>query len=110
MAGERDPKMYFLKLAELIEKDIEMYELLMRAGKSSFVAKATVVLNRWVQGILDKNDVLDAEKVTTATEYVAAGIFSAYRGWFHSDRRKPLKDFSLELCQLVMYGLPAYLM
>ena len=106
--GERDPKMYFVRLAELVEKDMEMYELLMRSDNSTFVTKAVVVLNSWIQRALGKSGMMDADKMATATEYVTAGIFCAYRRWFRSDRKKSLHQFSVELYELVMHGLPSY--
>ena len=108
LAGEKDPKVYFRALAELIESDMELYELLMRSENSTFVTKTVVVLNEWIQRALDKTGAMDTEKVATATEYVAAGIFCAYRRWFRSDRSKSLLKFSEELCELVIHGLPAY--
>lgn len=108
LAGTYDPKAYFIMLADLIEKDIELYELLMRSSHSTFVIKTVVVLNKWLQKALTKKGNLDEEKVATATEYVAAGLFCAYRSWFASDRKKSLRDFSLEICELVMHGLPTY--
>ena len=110
LSGEYDPKAYFVVLAELIEKDMELYELLMRSSHSTFVIKAVVVLNRWLQKALNKTRNLDTEKVATATEYIAAGIFCAYRRWFASDRTKSLKEFSVELYELVIHGLPTYLL
>ena len=110
LAGEYDPKAYFIVLAGLIEKDMDLYELLMRSSHLSFVTKAVVVLNKWVQKALTKTRNLDTEKVATATEYIAAGIFCAYRRWFASDRTKSLKEFSIELYELVIHGLPTYLL
>lgn len=106
--GVYDPKAYFAMLAQLIEKDMDMYELLMRSDNSTFVAKTVSALSGWIQNALNKGGMLDAEKVSIATEYVTAGIFCAYRRWFRSDRKTPLKEFSLQLCELVLNGIPAY--
>jgi AcrR family transcriptional regulator len=110
LAGEYDPKAYFLMLAQLIENDMELYELLMRSGHSSFVTKAVIVLNEWLHKALNKTRNLDTEKVTTAAEYIAAGIFFSYSQWFASSRTKTLKEFSIELYELVIHGLPTYLL
>lgn len=108
IAGVSNPETYFIRITELIEKDMDMYELLMRSDNSQFVHKTVVVLNDWIHNALNKSGTLNPDKIATATEYVAAGIFCAYRSWFHSDRKVPLKEFSLGLCQLVIHGLPAY--
>lgn len=108
LEGQTDPRMYFEMLAQLIEQDMEMYELLMRSDNSTFVAKMVAVLSGWIEKAISKKGILNPEKVDMATEYVTAGIFCAYRHWFRSDRKKPLKEFSLELCELVVSGLFAY--
>lgn len=106
--GEAEPKVYFAMLADVVERDFEFYELLMRSNLSSFIEKATQVLNRWIDKALNKTSTPDEEKIVTAVEYITAGVFSAYRHWFQSDRKKPLKEFSVELCELVIHGLPTY--
>ena len=110
LKGETEPKVYFNMLAEIIERDIELYELLIRSENSSFVEKTVEVLNGWICRALNKSGMHDEEKLFIATEYITAGVFCAYRKWFKSDRTKTLKEFSIELCELVIHGLPTYLM
>ena len=110
LEGQTDPKTYFAMLAQLIEKDMDMYELLMRSNNSTFIAKTVEALSGWIEKALNKKGTLDPEKVGMVTEYVTAGIFCAYRRWFHSDRKKPLQEFSLDLCELVVNGLFLYIL
>ena len=103
-----DPKQYFLAVARLINQDLEMYELIMRSNNYTFITKMVLFLREWIQTTLNKSGRLDPEKIATATEYLSGAIFNAYRYWFQSDRKKTLEQFSLELCRLVMEGLPGY--
>ena len=89
-------------------QDFEMYQLIMRSNNSTFITKAVLFLREWIQTTLNKSGRFDPEKIDTVTEYLSGGIFNAYRYWFASDRKKPLEQFSLELCSLVIAGLPAY--
>lgn len=103
-----DVQQYFLAVARLIEQDFEMYELIMRSNNSTFTSKVVLFLREWIQTSLNKSGMLDPEKIAAATEYLSGGIFNAYRYWFQSNRQKTLEQFSLELCSLVMEGLPSY--
>lgn len=102
-----DVRQYFLAIVRLIEQDFEMYELIMRSNNSTFISKVVLFLREWIQTSLNKS-MFDPEKIAAATEYLSGGIFNAYRYWFQSNRQKTLEQFSLELCSLVMEGLPSY--
>ena len=108
LINAHEVEQYFLAVARLIEQDFEMYELIMRSNNSTFIHKAVLFLREWIQTTLNKSGMLDGEKIAAATEYLTGGIFNAYRYWFQSDRRKTLEKFSLELCHLVVEGLPSY--
>ena len=108
LVGTHDVQQYFLAIAKLINQDFEMYQLIMRSNNSTFITKAVLFLREWIQTTLNKSGRFDPEKIDTVTEYLSGGIFNAYRYWFASDRKKPLEQFSLELCSLVIAGLPAY--
>ena len=103
-----DVRQYFLAIARLINQDMEMYELIMRSNNTTFIVKMVLFLRGWIQASLNKSGRLDPEKIAAATEYLSGGIFNAYRYWFQSDRKKTLEQFSLELCRLVIEGLPSY--
>ncbi len=108
LVGNYDVQQYFLAVARLINQDFEMYELIMRSNNSTFINKTVLFLREWIQTTLNQSGRFDPEKIAAATEYLSGGIFNAYRYWFQSDRRKPLEQFSLELCRLVIEGLPSY--
>ncbi len=108
LVGNYDAQQFFLAVARLINQDFEMYELIMRSNNSTFINKIVLFLREWIQTTLNQSGKLDPEKISAATEYLSGGIFNAYRYWFQSDRKKPLEQFSLELCCLVIEGLPFY--
>ncbi len=108
LIGASDPKEYFATIARLINKDMELYELIMRSDNSTYVNKIVAFLRDWIETALNESGWLNPKKIAMTAEYVTGGIYCAYRHWFHSDRKKSLEEFSLELCELVMGGLPAY--
>ena len=108
IGGKNAPQEYFIMIARLIKKDMDLYELLMRSNNSTFVQKIILFLRDWIQTVLNQAGQYSEEKISLVAEFVTSGIYSAYRYWFASDRTKSLEDFSLELCALIMGGLPRY--
>ena len=104
----KDVRQYFLSVAGLINQDFEIYELIVRSNNHTFINKIVLFLREWIQATLNQSGILDTQKIALATEYLSGGIFNAYRYWFQSDRQKTLEEFSLELCDLLMGGLPTY--
>ena len=100
---------FFPALTELLADDIELYTQLMRMGSQSrVISRWTDFLSEKIKKAFARNYELEPEKVNVAAEFVLAGLFWSYRSWFNSDRKKPLKEFSAELGQLVVGGLSAY--
>ena len=95
-------------MARLIHEEIDMYELIMRSNNYTFINKMVLFLREWIQNVLNKSGALDREKIAIVTEYLSGAIFNSYRYWFQSDRKKTIEEFSLDLCRLVMEGLPSY--
>ncbi len=108
LVGTTDTEEFFKMITRLIQKDFELYELIMKANNSTFVEKIVVFLREWVQMALNQSGRYPAEKISLAAEFITAGMYCAYRSWFASDRRQPLEEFSLELCKLMMKGLLSY--
>lgn len=100
---------FFPALTELLADDIELYTQLMRMGSQSrVISRWTNFLGEKIKKAFARSYELETEKVNVAAEFVLAGLFWSYRSWFNSDRKKPLKEFSTELCELVVGGLTAY--
>ncbi len=100
---------FFPALTELLADDIELYTQLMRMGSQSRVIRRwTDFLGEKIKKAFARSYELERDKVNVAAEFVLAGLFWSYRSWFNSDHKKSLKEFSAELCELVMGGLTAY--
>ena len=107
--GEAYLQQFFPALTELIADDIELYAQLMHMGSQSrVISRLIAFLNDKIKTAFARSYELESEKVNVAAEFVLAGLFWSYRAWFNSDRKKPLKEFSAELGELVMGGLTAY--
>ena len=107
--GDEYLQSFFPALTELLAEDIELYAQLMHMGsQSKVISKLLAFLNEKIRAAFARSYELEPEKVSVAAEFVLAGLFWSYRSWFNSDRKKPLKEFSAELGQLVMGGLTAY--
>ena len=93
----------------LIEENFELAALLMKInGNSRLTAKIVVELQACIRQVLGKNSFVSPTKIDLAAEYIAAGIFAAYRYWFNSDRKQTLVDLTDDVSRLVMGGLPQY--
>lgn len=107
--GMEYPQQFFPALIELIAGDIELYTQLMRMGTQSRVINKLIdFLNEKMRKAFARTYELSPEKLDVAAEFVVAGLFWSYRSWFNSDKKKPLKEFSAELGELVVGGLKAY--
>ena len=100
----------FFALTEFLNNNLEIFSLLMKIDeRSRFIEKIIEYLRERIKkAIIDSDKNIPLQKVDLATEYVASGIFSAYRYWFNSERKQPLASVSRELARLVLGGLPAY--
>jgi len=107
--GSTETKEVFTGIRLLIEENFELAALLMKInGNSRLTAKIVVELQSCIRQVLGKNSFVSLEKIDLATEYIAAGMFAAYRYWFNSDRKQSLADFTDDLSRLVTGGLPRY--
>ena len=114
MAFEFDPtrpKEIFYALMSVLKDQFEIYELVMRLESSSnFISKIVVFLKTKIRLVMENYKMITPMKIDLAAEYLAAGIFSAYRCWFNSDREQTLEEFTDDIALLVMGGLPQYLL
>ena len=96
----------FNALTELLSENMELYTLLMKIdGRSRLMEKIVVYLKEKVRSVLASSSV-EASKIDVAVEYVTAGMFTAYKYWFNSDRKQSLEDFTEDVATLVIGGLP----
>ena len=94
----------------MLSSDLELYGRLMQVGvQTRLIEKIGNYLREKVRGAIAKKGGVSSEKTELAVEYVTSGMFSAYRYWFHSDRKQSLEEFSREVGKLVLSGIAAFL-
>ncbi len=105
------PKEIFYALTSVLKDQFEIYELVMRLeGSSNFISKIVVFLKKKIRLVMENYKMIAPRKIDLVAEYLAAGIFSAYRCWFNSSREQTLEEFTEDIALLVMGGLPQYLL
>lgn len=105
------PQEAFQGLADVLKDEFEIYELVMKLeGSSNFSSKIVVFLKQKIRLVVESYPMITPTKIDLAAEYLAAGIFSAYRFWFNSPREQSLEEFTENIGLLVMGGLPKYLL
>ena len=107
----RDIQDVFLVLTRIVKENMELYSLVMGINKNSvFITQLVEYLKEKIAIIIERrNHQADAKKIAFAAEYVTAGMFMAYRSWFHSEHSQSLEEFTYGISQLVLGGLNAFL-
>lgn len=105
----RNVQEIFIELARILNRDIEVYGLLMKInGNTRLISKFVVYLKEKIGQVIGRVNEFSPEKIEVAAEYVTSGMYYAYRYWFNSERKQSLEEFTLDVSRLVMGGLPAY--
>ena len=110
--GELDePKAVFGAIVYFIKENFEICNLLLRGTSNArLINKMIDFLRTKIRGIIEQNLQYPSEKIDLTVEFVTAGMFNAYRSWFLSENKKPLEEFSKELAELCLFGVPAFLL
>ena len=104
------PLAIFEALNDLLQNNIELYSHFMKIEYNSrLLEKMLVHLRNKVREMIERSDSIKSERVELCTEYVTAGLFSAYRYWFNEKDKCTLEEFSKEVATLVLKGVPAAL-
>ena len=105
-----DSQLSFEVLANMLNKNLELYGQLMRLDYNSrLLVKVIDYLKKQIrQGIAAQGHYTETQ-LDLASEYATWGMFAAYRYWFNSDRKQPLEEFSKSVSDIVLKGLPAFL-
>ncbi len=99
----------FSWLNGLIERNMELYGLLMKIDSSSrMISKVVAYLEEKTKLVLEWTSQVPEEKISIAAQFATAGLFTAYRYWFNSDRKQPLEEFTRDVSKMVLGGIPAY--
>lgn len=100
------PLAVFEVLTALLVSKLEVYTHLMRMELNSrLILKMISYLRDKVRETISRSKDIKPERVELVTEYVTAGLFSAYRYWFNAEEKCSLKEFSEDVAALVLDGV-----
>ena len=101
-----NPLAVFEVLTALLVSKLEVYTHLMRMELNSrLILKMISYLRDKVRETISRSKDIKPERVELVTEYVTAGLFSAYRYWFNAEEKCSLKEFSEDVAALVLDGV-----
>lgn len=102
----KDPSDIFLRLARLIEKDLEFYASVFAAkGQASLLQKIVEPLKKQLWESFEDQIGSEAEEFRFLLEFVVSGMISVYQTWFNSGRHQNIEDLSRKLSVLTFYGI-----
>lgn len=102
-----NPLAIFEALTSLLQSNIELYTHFMRMEYNSRLIKKMIFhLRNKVRETIERSTQTESELAELCTEYVTAGLFSAYRYWFNAKDKCSLEEFSKEVAALVLEGVP----
>lgn len=103
------PLQFFEALNQVLSENIIFCNYLMKVDSNSrLVVKIINFLREKIWGTILKDAELDRSEYEFTAEFLTAGIFYSYRAWFNSDRKKSLSEFSEEIGEMVLRGLPSF--
>ena len=101
-----NPLAVFEVLTALLVSKLEVYTHLMRMELNSrLILKMISYLRDKVRETISRSKDIKPERVELVTEYVTAGLFSAYRYWFNAEEKCSLKEFSEDVAALILDGV-----
>ena len=102
----QNPLAVFEVITSLLTGKLELYTHLMRMERNSrLILKMIDYLRDKVRDTICRSKEIKPEKVELVTEYVTAGVFSAYRYWFNAKEKCSLQEFSKDVAALVLDGV-----
>ena len=100
------PSDIFLRLARLIEKDLEFYASVFAAKEqASLLQKIVEPLKKQLWESFEDQIGADAEEFKFLLEFVVSGMIAVYQSWFNSGRRQNIEELSKKLSVLTFNGI-----
>lgn len=101
-----NPLVIFETLTELLHRNFEVYSYLMRMENNSrLILKMIGYLRVKVRETISRSPEINQDRIELATDFVTAGLFSAYRYWFNAEQKCSLEEFSKQVAALVLEGV-----
>lgn len=105
--GLKGMQHFFESLNQVVNENIVFCNYLMKVDSDSRLVLKVLVFLREKIGKELLCDSVDSTRFDFPVEFLTAGMFYSYRRWFNSDRKKPLSEFSKEIGEMIMGGLPS---
>lgn len=104
------PYMVFEIITGVINTDIDFFGYLMSMNSNlSLTAKLVDLLKAKTRSILEPCLDISAERLELMLDFMVNGFVAVYRGWFNSDRSKPIGEISANINELCFKGVNGYL-
>ena len=101
-----NPLAIFEALTELLNRNLEVYAYLMRMENNSrLILKMIGYLRSKVRETISRSAEIKQDRIELVTDFVTAGLFSAYRYWFNAEDKCTLEEFSKQVAALVLEGV-----
>ena len=102
----REPSDIFLRLARLIEKDLEFYARVFAAeGQTSLLQKIVAPLKQQLWESFADQIGPEAEGFEFLLEYTISGMIAVYQRWFNTGRKQDIEELSRNLSILTFNGI-----
>lgn len=101
-----EPEDIFLRLARLIEKDLEFYASVFAANEqTSLLMKIVTPLKLQLWESFADTVGHDAEEFEFLLDYSISGMIAVYKTWFNTGRKQNIEDLSRKLSILTFKGI-----
>ena len=102
----KEPYLLFSRLSAIINADMDFYEPLMKADRSSnLLTKVSGMLKQKVRESYAAFSRIGEETFNIMVDFTFSGLFSVYQSWFNSQRRQSIEEISQTLSTLCFEGI-----
>lgn len=102
----REPSDIFLRIARLIEKDLEFYASVFAAeGQTSLLQKIVAPLKQQLWESFADQIGPEADGFEFLLEYTVSGMIAVYQRWFNTGRKQNIEELSRNLSILTFNGI-----
>ena len=102
----KEPYLLFSRLSAIINADMDFYEPLMKADRSSnLLTKVSGMLKQKVRESYAAFSHVDEATFNVMVDFTFSGLFSVYQSWFNSERRQSIEEISRTLGILCFAGI-----
>lgn len=102
----KEPSDIFLRIARLIERDLEFYASVFAAeGQTSLLQKIVAPLKQQLWESFADQIGPEAEGFEFLLEYTVSGMIAVYQRWFNTGRKQDIEELSRALSVLTFNGI-----